>query len=182
MTLLIAGLALWCVAHFFKRLAPNARANLGDKGKGPIALAILASVVLMVLGYRGADLTHVYDAPSWGIHLNNTLMLVAVLLMGMGQSKGRMRSWLRHPMLTGVVVWAIAHLLVNGDMPSLVLFGGLALWAIAEMMLINRAEGPWTRPEPGPAKGDLRLIIISLIVFVAIAFIHNLVGPWPFPQ
>ena len=57
-------------------------------------------------------------------------MLVAVALIGAGHSKGRARGWLRHPMLTGVVVWAVAHLLVNGDVASLVLFGWLGLWAV----------------------------------------------------
>ena len=62
----------------------------------------------------------VYDPPAWGIHVNNLADVRAPsLLMGAGRSKGRARAWLRHPMLTGVVVWALAHLLVNGDVASL---------------------------------------------------------------
>ncbi len=72
MVLLILGLALWFAAHLFKRIAPDARAGMGDRGKGIVALALLVSVVLMVLGYRSADYVAVYDPlPGMG-HLNTS--------------------------------------------------------------------------------------------------------------
>ncbi|MEE9387285.1 MAG: NnrU family protein [Paracoccaceae bacterium] len=180
MTLLIAGLVLWTVAHFFKRVTPGARASMGNAGKGVMAVLILASVVMMVIGYRAAPVDVVFEAPSWGKPVNNILMLVAVALLGMGSSKGRARAWLRHPMLIGVLVWAGAHILVNGDVASLVLFGGIAAWAVVSMVLINRGEGPWQRPEPGPASGDVRWLVISAVVFAVIAGIHIWIGPSPF--
>ncbi len=186
MTLLALGLILWIGAHALKRLAPTMRANMNAKlGEGPakgiIAGILVLSVVLMVIGYRGADTPDVYVVPGWGLHLNNLLMLAAVALLGMGSSKGRARSWLRHPMLSGVMVWALAHLLVNSDLASVVLFGGLLFWSVGQMVLINHYAGPWERPEPGPAKGDVRWLIISLVVFGVIAGLHSLLGPWPFP-
>jgi uncharacterized membrane protein len=118
--ILLLGLALWTLAHLFKRLAPEPRAAMGVRlgagpSKGIVALAIGAGVVLMIVGYRAAPSTLLWTPPPWTIHVNNLLMLAAVALFGMGNSKGHARSWLRHPMLTGVLVWAIAHLLVNGD-------------------------------------------------------------------
>ena len=86
--------------------------------------------MLIIIGFRRAPVVPVYDPPPWAIHLNNLLMVVAVLLLGLGHSKSRARGWLRHPMLTAVVVWAVAHLLVNGDQASLVMFGWLGLWAV----------------------------------------------------
>ena len=147
-----------------------------------MALAIGLGLLLMVIGYRRAPFEPLYDPPSWGIHLNNLAMLVAVGLVGAGHSKGRARSWLRHPMLTGVVVWAIAHLLVNGDIASLLLFGWLGLWALASMALINAREPAWVRPAPGPASGDVRLVVITLVVFAVITTVHTWLGYWPFPQ
>lgn len=185
MTLLYIGIALWCGAHLFKRVLPAARAGLTDRlGEGPakgvVAAVLLLSLVLMVVGYRGAEFSPVYTPKAGAGHLNNLLMLVAVIMLGAGKSKGRMRSWLRHPMLTGVIVWSGAHLLVNGDYASVVLFGALAVWAVVEMTMINYAEGDWKRPEPGPVKGDIRLLVISLVVYAVIAGIHSALGYSPF--
>ena len=181
MTLLIVGIGLWWAGHFFKRVLPGVRASMGERGKGVAALLIVAGLVTMVMGYRGAVPETVFLPPPWGRHVNNASMLVAVLLLGMGSSKGKMRAWLRHPMLTGVLVWALAHLLVNGDLASLVLFGSMAAWAVVEMLVINAKDGPWNRPEPGPISGDVRLIAISLVAFGVIAAIHTWLGYYPFP-
>ena len=123
MTLLLVGIGLWWAGHFFKRVLPGVRQRMGDRGKGVAALLIVAGLVAMIMGYRSAPMEAAFIPPPWGRHANNLLMLVAVILLGMGSSKGKMRTWLRHPMLTGVLVWSVAHLLVNGDRPSLVLFG-----------------------------------------------------------
>ncbi len=187
MTLLVLGVVLWAAAHLFKRAAPGARAGLTDAlGQGPakgiVALVLLVSLVVMVIGYRAAPYVAVYTPPAWGIHVNNLAMLFAVGLVGAGHSRSRVRGWLRHPMLVGVIVWALAHLLVNGDVASLLLFGGLGIWAIVEMALINAQEPVWTRPAPGSAAGDVPLVLITLVLFGVIAAIHTWLGYWPFPQ
>jgi len=180
MTLLILGLFLWFAAHFFKRLAPDVRTRMGNKAKGPIALTILLSVVLMILGYRMAAITPVYT-PLPGIgHLNNLLMLLALFSFGMSAGKGLLADKLRHPMLLGMVIFATAHLLVNGDMASVILFGGLGLWAILEMIVINRTTGEWDRPAPGSLKGDIKNLIITLVLFGIITGIHIWLGHNPF--
>ncbi len=181
MTLLILGILLWYAGHFFKRVLPGVRQGLGDPGKGVAAVIILAGLVLMVIGYRGAASGFLYAPPAWGWHLNNLLMLFAVILFGMGSSKGRMRAWLRHPMLTGALTWAVAHLLVRGDTASVLLFGSIAVWAVLEMVVINAKEGPWERPEPGTPAGDVRLIVIALVLYAIIAAIHTWLGYYPFP-
>jgi uncharacterized membrane protein len=186
-TLLVLGLVLWTVAHLFKRVAPGARGELagavgGGPSRGIMAALILASLVLMVIGYRGAAVVPVYAPPAWGIHVNNLAMLFAVGLIGAGQSKGHARAWLRHPMLTGVIVWAIAHLLVNGDVASLVLFGWLGIWAIASILVINARDPAWARPEPGPISGDIRLVVITVVIYAVIAGVHIWLGYFPFPR
>ncbi len=187
MTLLVPGLALWWVAHLLKRLAPGMRAGLAARlGSGPsrgvIAVPLFAALGLMIIGYRAAEYSPVYTPPAWGWHLNNLMMYGAVLLFGAGNSKGRLRSLLRHPMLTGVVVWSVAHLLVNGDLASVTLFGGLGLWALVEMAVIDRTSPAWVRPAPGPLAGDIRLAVIALVIYAAIIAVHWLVlGVKPFP-
>lgn len=180
MVLLTAGVALWALAHFFKRLAPARRAEMGEKGKGLVAAAIGVSLLLMIFGYRGAEFIPVYT-PIPGVgHLNNLLMLVSIYLFGVGSSKGVLASKLRHPMLLGMSVWAIAHLIVNGDVASLILFGGLLVWAVAEMLIINKAEGPWQAPAPGPRSKDFKLVGLTLLIYAVIAGIHTFLGYNPF--
>lgn len=186
MILLLLGLALWIAAHAFKAAAPGARADLAARlGDGPARGAMAAGIglglLLMILGYRAAPFVAIWTPPLWTVHLNNLLMLVAFIVFGMGMSKGRARAWLRHPMLTGVAIWALAHLLVNGDLASILLFGGLGAWALAEMALINARDGAWVRPAPGPASGDVRLVIIGVVAFSVTAAIHAWLGVWPFP-
>ena len=180
MILLILGLILWIGAHSFKRLAPGARARMGTKGRGPIALTILASVALMVLGYRATEFTSIYT-PIPGIgHLNNLLMLIAVFFFGIGSAKGVLADKIRHPMLTGMVIFACAHLLVNGDLASILLFGGLGLWAVIQMLLINSGDGAWERPAPGTLKGDIKNAIITLVIYAVVTGIHVWLGHNPF--
>lgn len=176
MTWLILGLLVWAGAHLFKRLAPGPRAAMGDAGKGAVALALLVGVVLMVIGYRQAD-----GAVYWGrspamAGINNLLMLVSVYMFAAAGMKTGLARRMRHPMLVAVMLWAASHLLVNGDVPSLVLFGGLLAWAVAEVVAINRAEPDWTPPPPVPARREVMALAGALAVYAAIAGVHYWLG------
>lgn len=174
--ILILGLALWAGGHFFKRAAPDARAQMGAKGRGPIAIALVVSIILMVIGYRMAD-----GAVFWGRHpatvgINNLLMLLAVYLFAVSGMKTALARKIRHPMLTGVKTWALAHLLVNGDVPSIVLFGGLLAWAVVEVIVINRNEPNWTPPSPAPARKEVIAVVASVALYGVIAWLHYALG------
>ena len=188
MTWILAGMALWWGAHLFKRLAPASRAGLGDAGKGLVAVAIVASVVLMVVGYRGSDWLGIVGAeqidlwypPAFLTHLNNLLMLFAVYLYAASGMKTRITRAIRHPQLTAVKTWAVAHLLVNGDLASLILFGGILAWAVVEVILINRAEPQPARPAPASVGKEIGAVIGAVLVTGAIGWVHNWLGVWPF--
>lgn len=180
MTLLILGVALWAAAHFWKRLAPAHRASFGEKGKGIVAGLLVVSVVLMVLGYRAAD-----GAVYWGrsgalTGINNLLMVLAFYLFAASGKGTRVTRAIRHPQLTGFTVWAIAHLVVNGDTPSFILFGGLGVWAIAEMVLINRAQGPRGAYHAPPVKSEIIAVVATVVVVCVVMAIHYALGvqPW----
>ena len=181
MALLVLGILLWWGAHLFKRLAPAARASLGDKGKGMVALGILLGIVLMVLGYRASDFIHVWAPPAFMVHINNLLVLSAIYMMSPAPKKGAILSGMRHPMLTGFALWAIAHLLVNGDLASIILFGGLLLYVPVQILLINRAEPDWTPGPKGSIAKDGMFFVGSIILLGVIGYIHGLIGPSPFP-
>ena len=177
---LVLGVLLWMAAHYFKRLAPGLRASMGNAGKGVVAVLLVGAIVLMVIGYKAADDVALWDLGGWAVNVNNALMLVAVALFAAGNSKSRLREKIRHPMLTGFLVWVVAHLLVNGDLASLVLFGGLGVRALGAFVLINRAEPDYEPWQGGTRQGDIRLVIISIVVFAVIVGVHAWIGPSPF--
>lgn len=180
MALLLLGILLWWGAHLFKRVAPGIREPMGDKGKGLVALVLVLSIVLMVLGYRGVE------SYEWGLyppflkHINNLLVLIAIYFMSPGPQKGALFYKMRHPMLTGFGLWALAHLLVNWDPASFVLFGGLWAWSITEKMVINKAEPNWTPGPKGSLAKDAMFLGASVVLMGVIGYIHGLVGPSPF--
>lgn len=182
---LLLGLFLWWGAHSLKRLAPGMRRDLNSAlGEGPskgiIGMVLLGATVLLVLGYRDMDHIAVYTPLAEGKYLNNILMLFAIFAMGIGPAGGRLCARFRHPMLWGFFLWAVAHLLVTGDLASLLLFGGLGLWVPVQVRLINQHEGPWEPPKPGNALQDAKLALATLFIYAVIAGIHWLFGLKPF--
>lgn len=180
MTLLVMGNILWVIAHSFKRVLPNFRNSLGNAGKGAVAVSLIIALLLIVIGYRSAGYVAVWTPPHFLVHLNNILMITAIFVFAMGHTKGRLRGRLRHPMLTSVKIWAVAHLLVNGDLASLILFGSMLVWAILAVILINRSE-TWTPPEPGKTKRDIVLLFMVVSIFLLLSVFHWFFGVWPFP-
>lgn len=187
MTLLVLGLILWSAAHFLGIFAPGSRANLSaGLGAGParglVTLSIVGAVVLMVIGYQRAEIVDLWYPPSAMFHINNLLMLFAVFLFIAGRVPSPVRRRMRHPQLTGVKVWALAHLLVNGDLASVVLFGGLLAWAVLSVIGINRRDKErGDLPEVDP-RGLVVHVALTVIVVAVIVFVHGmLLGVWTFP-
>lgn len=181
MALLILGLLLWWGGHLFKRLAPDMRASMGNAGRGVVALVLVAGIVLMVLGYRGMEFIHVWAPPSFMVHINNLLVLIAIWMMSPAPKKGALLNGMRHPMLAGFKLWAAAHLLVNGDLASIILFGGLLAWAVAEVIVINRSEPEWQPGPKGTLAKDGMFFLASIVLLAVIGYVHGLIGPSPFP-
>jgi uncharacterized membrane protein len=171
MTLIILGLLLWWGAHLFKRLAPARRAAMGDAGKGLVTVAVVAGVVLMVIGYRGNTAPDLWYPPAFLTHVNNLLMLFAIYLYAASGMKTRITRVIRHPQLTAVKAWAVAHLLVNGDLASVILFGGFLIYAVAHFAL-GVANG--VRPSPEVRSGhDLLSIVIGVALYGVMAQLHG---------
>ncbi len=178
--LLVLGVVTYSGSHLFKRIAPARREAMGDSAKGMVAVLSLAGIVLMVLGYRWADYVHIWTPPAFMTHLNNLLMLLAVYLFVTSVMKTGITRRIRHPQLTAVKTWALAHLLVKGTLAGFILFGGLLAWAVVSVILINRAQRDWTRPAPAPMSKEIAAVVIALIATGAIGYVHNWLGVWPF--
>jgi len=188
MNILIAGVAIWIVVHLLPGVVPGFRQKLVDSlGDGPykgvFALTIVASLVLIVIGWRSTPEQYLYVLPPWSRVVGLLLMFLAFVLLGASHYKTAIKRIVRHPMLMGVFVWSLGHLLTNGTTRALVLFGGLGVWALIEMPLINAREGAVEPPESPGFAGELRGVLISTVVFVVMLFLHPyFAGVSPLPR
>ena len=177
MTLLVLGVLLWSAVHLTTTLRLGFRTILIEKmGAGPykgmVSFLLLLSIALIVFGWRSAEFVHLYDPPLWNSPLVLVIMFVSFLLFSASRPGSNIRHWIRHPQLSGLIVWAIAHLLANGDSRALVLFGGLGLWALVTMLATNRRDGAWDRPELGSWTRELIGAGITFVLFCVVAFLH----------
>lgn len=174
---LIFGIIIWADVHLFKRVMPAGRRALdealGEKAaRGVIALALVISVVMIVIGFREMGWETVYTTPAWLRGIGTIFAFLGIVLLGAGHSKSRIRGILRHPMLTGVILWGIGHYMITGLLSGLILFTGMIIWAVAEIRLINKQEPEYTPYKAGTLRGDLILLAISVVVTVIVLFIH----------
>jgi len=187
MTLLIAGVVLWSIAHFFPAVAPDARANLAARfGEGPykglFALDIIIALVLIVFGWKAATATPIYTPPLFGSPVPSILLVIAILLFVAARAPNNLKRYIRHPQLSSVLLWGIAHLLTNGDSRSLVLFGGLTIWAALQIVFINRRDGQWKKADSVPILKDVITLAIAVVVFAGLLYFHeSLFGVAPIP-
>ena len=178
MTLLIIGVLLWSAMHLFPSLMPATRGRLIERiGNGPyrglFALDIVIALVLIVLGYRSAPIVPVYAPPLYGSPIILGVMLLSFILFAAANAPGNIKRFVRHPMLTGMVVWAGAHLLANGDERSIILFGGLGAWASIAMLTISLRDKGWEKPGAVPFSRDLMTIVASAALFAIVLYSHG---------
>ncbi len=182
MILLLLGLALFVIAHLGTTIAAPLRgrvtAQIGEVAwKAIAALILIGSVWLMVQGYRDAPTDALWVAPAWMRHVVVALMLPTLVLYAGSYPGSAMRAWVRHPQLIGFKLWAVLHLVANGEIRAVVLFGGLLAWSVLELILLNRRDGK--PPLPAPHTLILRAwaaIPIGIIAWVALLLAH----PWLF--
>lgn len=177
MCYLIIGLAMWTVVHLFPSVAKGTRVIFVNKMglgayKGLFAVLIVASIVLIVFGWRSTEPFDVYMPPSWGRYITFILVLFTFILFVAARRKTNIKRILRHPQLTGLVLWSIGHLLANGDNRSVLLFSWLATWAIAEMMMINRRDGDWIKPDTVPVKSDVITVSGGCLLYIILLVAH----------
>lgn len=177
MEILIGGLLLWTLVHLTPSLAQSLKTSLTEKlggngYKAAFTLLIIASLVLISYGWRHTIPVHLYQLPAFTRHIGMLFILIAFILFAAAYYPTRIKKLIRHPQLTGVVVWSAAHLLINGDSRSVLLFSGIGIWAILEMIFISRREGVWSKPVAPSWTREFMGLAISLVVFVVAAIAH----------
>lgn len=191
MTALVLGLLLFLGVHSLRIVADGWRgrtvARLGEPAwKAGYSLLSLAGFVLLVWGYGQARLAPVvlWTPPVATRHVAGLLMLVAlVMLVASFVPRNGLKAKLKHPMLLSVKVWALAHLLANGTLAAVLLFGSFLLWAVLCFRAARRRDRAAGTVSPaGTAVGSIATVFVGLATWAAFAFwLHGvLIGVRPF--
>ncbi len=174
MILFILGLIIFFGAHALPTAARGVRdgliGRLGEGSyKGLFSLVALAGFALIIIGWRGADASLLYSPPPYLRHIAYLLMAIAMILIVAAYAPaGRIAHAVKHPMLAAVKVWAFAHLLTNGEVRSVLLFGAFLVYAVIDRIAVKRRGAPV--PAAGPWSADIAVILIGAAVFAAIFF------------
>ncbi len=179
MLFLISGLMIWSLVHLYPSLAPQSRkalsAKLGEMPyQGFFALTILLSIGLIILGWRSMLPTPIYQPVPALRHVAMLIVVIGFILMVAANfSNTRIKNYIRHPQLSGVLLWAFAHLLANGDSRSLILFTTIGIWTVVSMISINRRDGAWQKPQVVmPIYKELIIVLIGLILAGIVVRFH----------
>ncbi|WP_201860243.1 NnrU family protein [Microvirga soli] len=185
MTLLVIGLVLFLGTHSFSMARERRAAIIGRIGEGPYkglySLLSLAGIVLVSIGYgqyRAGGYISVWDPPVWTRHLALLLVLIAFICFVAAYLPGHIKARLKHPMLAGVKIWAFAHLIANGDLGSILLFGSFLVWAVLARISVKRrdvAAQHGGTAAPAGWRNDILAVAIGAGVYLAFVFwLH----PW----
>lgn len=183
MTLLILGLVVFLGIHTLTTLREPRAALIGGLGEGPYkglySLVSALGLVLVVWGfahYRNTSYHQLWNPPTWLHPVAIVLVWFAFVALAAAYSPpGRIKSSLRHPMLVGVKTWALAHLLVNGDLGGIVLFASLLLWSGYDRVMLKRRGDQGAAPVAGVTAGDAIALAAGSAAYAAMFWLHPLV-------
>lgn len=180
MLVLILGLAIFFAAHLVPT-SPGLRDGLvGRFGETAYKIAFsavaLAGFVLIVLGYHKLQIMPgknpvLWDPPAWTRHITFLLMIPAMILLAAFLIPSKIRTWARHPMLAAIKTWALAHLISNGDLGSLVLFGSFLAYAVYDRISVKRRPGAaMAPPAPEGMLNDVIVVVLGLAFYAFMLF------------
>lgn len=185
MTRLALGVLLWGLVHFIPALAADFKKNMLKRFgeypyKGVFTLLMIVALYLIISGWTSMTpeapevLDLIFTPPEWGGHAAGLLVLIGFVLFLAPYPPNNIRRMLRHPQLIGMVSWGVGHLFAAGTARAIVLFGGLALWAVIEILLLNRRDGQWTKPAAVAFKKDVAVVAFSVLAYMAFLYTHHL--------
>jgi uncharacterized membrane protein len=190
MTVLVIGLIVFLGIHSISIFAPDFRDRMAARlGVGPwrgiYSLISLIGFVLVVWGYGIArrDPVVLYNPPLWASHVTAVLMLPVFPLLFAPYFPGRIKTALKHPMLVAVKLWAVAHLISNGMLADVLLFGGFLAWAVADRISYKHRQQRPLKGAPPAARNDVIVVIVGLAIYALFVFwLHlKLIGVPPIP-
>lgn len=192
MTILIVGLLIFLGIHSINLLAPSKKQALSGslgaaKWKLLYSVVSIAGFILIIMGYADARMTPtwLWTPPAGLRHLALLLTVPAFILLVAAYVPGnRIKAKLGHPMFAAVKIWAFAHLLANGSLADVLLFGSFLVWAIAGFAVSRRRDRlAGLKPPAGNTKSDIITILVGILSWAVFAmFLHTtLIGVSPLP-
>lgn len=182
MSLMITGLALFFAVHLVPwsvRLRDATISRLGLNGyKMAFTVVALIGLVLTVIGKGRAGFEPLYDPAPAMQHLTRLLVLVGFVLLPAAHMKTNIKRFTRHPMLWGIVLWGVGHLLANGDRASVVLFGAFVVYSLAAMVSAN-ARGATKSTSVFPIRNDLIVVAAGVSVYIVLMLAHGVLFGYP---
>ena len=180
MTMLSLGLFIWVTVHLFPSVLPDKRqlliTRLGNNAyRGVFALLILVSLFLIVSGWRTTVPAHLYN-PVDVLQLPSILLTMVgfILVVAANFPATRFKRIIRQPQLTGVFIWAIAHLLTNGDSRSVMVFSVLGAWCVVSIFTIKRRDGTWVKPHTSAGWGqEIGIVMAGLAISALAIYFHE---------
>jgi uncharacterized membrane protein len=181
LAILILGLAVFIAPHVFVTQRDARAALIARIGEGPykilFSLLSLLGIVLIAWGYgqyRAGGYVQLWSPPTWTRHLAAVLVWPAIVLIVAAYIPGEIKRRLKHPMLAGVKLWALAHFLANGDLGSILLFGAILAWAVFDRISLKRRIDPGAPPIPvGGWRNDVAAVVVGTVVYLALAFVFH---------
>jgi uncharacterized membrane protein len=175
---MILGLVLFLGVHTLTTQRDRRARLIAAWGEGTYkigyALVSAAGLALIIWGfaqYRATGMWEVWTPPTAFKHIAVALMLPAVILVVAAYIRGRIYTTLKHPMLAGVKLWAAAHLLANGDLGSIILFGSFLGWAVFDRISLKHRADPGAPPIPvGGVTNDLIAVAVGITAYLALGF------------
>ncbi len=177
----ILGLVVFLGTHVFVTRRKARGALIAGIGLGPyrglFALVSIAGILLIGLGfarYRATGLIPIWHPPAWTGQIPVVLMWPASIAIVAAYIPGDIKRTLKHPMLVGVKTWAVAHLLANGDLGGIILFGSVLLWAVYDRITLAYRGDAGAPPIPlGGRRNDIIALIVGTILYLALGFIFH---------
>jgi uncharacterized membrane protein len=190
MTLLIIGIAAFLGLHVVPTLPGWRERLVAGLGEGPykglFALLSIASFILLVWGFAKAPVIQVWSPPAWTRWVAIVLMLPAFVFLVAAYVPGRIKAKLKHPFLVSIKTWALAHLIANGDLASIILFASFLAYAVYDRITLKGRpdRGLFATPKTGPPLNDVIAMALGVVLYVAFLFwLHPLlIGTSPLPQ
>ncbi|HSD91603.1 MAG TPA: NnrU family protein [Methyloceanibacter sp.] len=181
MTLLILGIVVFLGVHLLPTLG-NVRANLvarlGENGyRALFSLASIAGFVLLVWGFAKAPVIQIWSPPGWTRWMAIALMLPAFIFLVAAYIPGEIKAKLKHPFLIAIKTWALAHLIANGDLASIILFGSFLAYAVYDRITLKRRQPTSLIETPGPGsrRNDLIAVLLGTALYLAfLIWLHPL--------